>query len=278
MAIVLIPLLFLGNWFMAVLVALLAYIAGYELLSMYQKDNSLYKKLRYIAPFWSVVTILMSYADKTLLMPSLILGILMFLIVPIFNKAITMKMSMQMIFAYIYSGCLLGLTLVIRNITDLRSSNSYPELGFYLLAYMLIVTMTSDMGAYISGRLFGRHKLCPTISPNKTIEGAIGGTIISVIVGTICYYLFSNLYQAPLFEAFSSFNKYLHIVSIVGISLVLSIFGQLGDLVASKMKREWNMKDYGNIFPGHGGILDRFDSTILASTIFVVICLFLGVI
>ena len=112
----------------------------------------------------------------------------------------------------------------------------------------LLITILTDTFAYIGGRLFGRHKLIERISPNKTIEGSIIGSLIGTIVPTIFY-----IYMI---------SPGSNIIKIVLITLVLSIVGQFGDLVFSSIKRHYKIKDFSNIMPGHGGVLDRLDSII----------------
>jgi len=119
------------------------------------------------------------------------------------------------------------------------------EAGLVYIFYSLFIIWATDSGAYFIGKSFGKNKLWPEISPNKTVEGSIGGVVCAVIV-------------AVLFVAFSSIPTSL--ITLMGITVVLSIFGQMGDLVQSAFKRHFNVKDSGEILPGHGGILDRFDS------------------
>ena len=113
---------------------------------------------------------------------------------------------------------------------------------------IFVFLWANDSGAYCFGSLLGRHKLFPRISPNKSWEGSIGGGIIAMCASQIfaCYD--------------SSFNRW----EWLGLSLVVVIFGTWGDLVESLIKRQLNLKDSGNILPGHGGMLDRFDSSLLA--------------
>ncbi|MCK8624023.1 phosphatidate cytidylyltransferase [Apilactobacillus xinyiensis] len=120
--------------------------------------------------------------------------------------------------------------------------------GLSILFYALLIVWMTDSGAYLIGRKIGKHKLAPNVSPNKTWEGSIGGSIIATIVGVlwICIY--------PI----AGFN----IFEILVITIILSIAGQFGDLVESALKRYYRVKDSGKILPGHGGILDRFDSLI----------------
>ena len=125
---------------------------------------------------------------------------------------------------------------------------------------IFIIAFGTDTFAYIAGNLFGKTKLCPKISPNKTVEGSIGGIIGSTIL-TIIYSIFLGL--TPIWK-------------LILLSIICSIIAQLGDLVASRIKRLCGIKDYGFIMPGHGGVLDRFDSIIFtAPVIYYYISIFL---
>lgn len=119
------------------------------------------------------------------------------------------------------------------------------DAGIVYIFYSLFMIWATDSGAYFIGKATGKTKLWPEISPNKTVEGSIGGVVCALIV-------------AVLFALFTDMNA--TILSLMAITVVLSIFGQIGDLVQSAFKRHFGVKDSGNILPGHGGILDRFDS------------------
>ncbi|OIJ17868.1 phosphatidate cytidylyltransferase [Anaerobacillus alkalidiazotrophicus] len=121
------------------------------------------------------------------------------------------------------------------------------ELGLWLVFFVLFLIWATDSGAYFFGRAIGKRKLWPDISPKKTIEGSIGGIGCALAVGLIFNLL------VPIFDS---------LFTVVLISIVVSIVGQLGDLVESALKRHYSVKDSGNVLPGHGGILDRFDSLI----------------
>lgn len=114
---------------------------------------------------------------------------------------------------------------------------------------MLIVWIT-DSGAYMFGRAMGKHKLAPKISPNKTWEGSIGGSVVAIVIIPILFSMFKWLPNYGLLE-------------LLVFAIILSIAGQLGDLIESGFKRHYGVKDSGNILPGHGGILDRFDSMLI---------------
>lgn len=133
--------------------------------------------------------------------------------------------------------------------------------GIYYLLLILNFSSVCDMGAYFVGVSYGKRKLCPEISPNKTVEGALGGIVSSVVVSliiTLCY------------------GKFTAIIPTVLLTIPLCIAGMAGDLFASVIKRKTEIKDYGNLIPGHGGVLDRVDSMLFIAPL--VFCLmFLGV-
>ncbi|MBR5539645.1 MAG: phosphatidate cytidylyltransferase [Clostridia bacterium] len=129
--------------------------------------------------------------------------------------------------------------------------------GMFLLIMVIVVAFATDIFAYFSGMLFGKHKLIPAVSPKKTVEGAIGGTLISAAAFVGCAMLYANIYEVgrP------------HVISLFVCGIALSFVSQVGDLVASFIKRERDVKDYGSLFPGHGGVLDRFDSVIAVAPV-----------
>ena len=118
-----------------------------------------------------------------------------------------------------------------------------------LIWLTLLAAFGTDICAYFSGYFLGRHKLCPKLSPKKTVEGAVGGVLGSAVLSTLFGLIFARQWM-------------LHCL-IIG--LVGSVFAQLGDLSASALKRRMGIKDYGNLIPGHGGILDRFDSVLFTA-------------
>ena len=117
--------------------------------------------------------------------------------------------------------------------------------------------------AYIVGSLIGRHKLIPDVSPKKTVEGAIGGVVFTILA--------SLLYGFIIEKATGNVNADYIVLAAIG--LILSVVSQIGDLVASLIKREHGVKDYSKLLPGHGGIMDRFDSILAVSTPLMVICI-----
>jgi phosphatidate cytidylyltransferase len=128
------------------------------------------------------------------------------------------------------------------------------EIRVLLLILVLCAAALSDTGAYFVGVTLGKHKLCPNISPKKTVEGFIGGIMSNAILFPLIAYVFSKLCYSDL--GLNS-EMYIHF-AVLGI--ICAIIGLLGDLSASALKREVGIKDFGKLIPGHGGILDRFDS------------------
>jgi phosphatidate cytidylyltransferase len=135
------------------------------------------------------------------------------------------------------------------NLDDPRTFEVEP-LG--LITYVLIITQTNDVAQYLFGKMLGRHKILPKVSPNKTIEGLLGGLFFSAI---LAYYLGPYITHLTPLEA-------------VGAGLLLSFFGFFGDVFMSAIKRDRHIKDFSSFIPGHGGILDRVDSLIIAAPLF----------
>lgn len=147
-------------------------------------------------------------------------------------------------------------TMLILLTTALRAVFLTVSYGRIELVYLLVVTFLTDTGAYFTGYYFGKNKLNERISPKKTIEGAIGGWVVGVASGLVfAYFLVERL----------PFN--LMIVS----SLILPIISQIGDLAFSSIKRHYQIKDFGTIFPAHGGVLDRIDSLLFSLLAFYVL-------
>lgn len=140
---------------------------------------------------------------------------------------------------------------IICGFSCLVATGGLPH-GTFLLIMVLVVAFATDIFAYFSGMLFGKHKLIPSVSPKKTVEGAVGGTLISATAFVGCGYLYAYIYDGIDPNPITLF--------VLGVAL--SIVSQIGDLIASYIKRERDVKDYGKLFPGHGGVLDRFDSVI----------------
>jgi phosphatidate cytidylyltransferase len=166
------------------------------------------------------------------------------------------------------------LYVFLENLTAKDIANSYltiiyTSLGFiafgilrhlsiYLIIYLFLVSMLTDVFAYLIGIKFGKHRLAVKISPKKSVEGAVAGLVIGGLL-------------AGIFAHFANIYNDINIVFVILITFVLSAISQIGDLVASKFKREAGIKDYSRIFPGHGGVLDRFDSSMFLAVFLLII-------
>ena len=129
-------------------------------------------------------------------------------------------------------------------------------MSLYLIIYLFLITTMTDTFAYFGGSKFGKNKLLPSISPNKTVEGFAIGLTLGTLVSTLFYYFVIG-------------NT--NVVLLIILTAVLSIVGQFGDLVFSAIKRHYKLKDFSNIMPGHGGILDRLDSIIFVLMVFIIL-------
>lgn len=157
-----------------------------------------------------------------------------------------------------YIPILLGHLLLLRDLATPRgfldhlTTGHASARGFGILVWTLALVWIGDTGAYFSGLLLGRHKLAPEISPNKTVEGLAGGMVVTALAGVglgVWWRLGLGLWHS------------------LALGILITIFGTLGDLVESKIKRAAGAKDSGSLLPGHGGVLDRFDSLMFAAPV-----------
>ena len=149
----------------------------------------------------------------------------------------------------------IALPLSLLNVLAFQSDASGIHFVWSIPLSVFVFLWINDAGAYICGSLLGKHKLFPRISPGKSWEGSIGGGILVIIVAVLVWYLSEQYEQNPLG---------LTAIEWAGLGLVVVVFGTWGDLVESLFKRTLGIKDSGHILPGHGGMLDRFDSTLMA--------------
>lgn len=194
----------------------------------------------------AAVQFLYTYTPKYILALSLIYGLLALLICikdKLSYKRILIALLTPVILSFAFS-CIATLLW----------------LGLVNLLLLLNFSSMCDCGAYFVGVTLGKHKLCPKISPKKTVEGAIGGIAVSMLVTFVIAKLFALD----------------NILILVLITPILCISGICGDLLASVIKRKVGIKDYGKIIPGHGGIMDRFDSILLIAPIYVILYSFAG--
>ncbi|MCR5207217.1 MAG: phosphatidate cytidylyltransferase [Eubacterium sp.] len=128
------------------------------------------------------------------------------------------------------------------------------QLGVYLIFYALITALVTDIGAQLGGMKFGKTQMSPNISPKKTVEGACCGILLGYFATVVAFLLYNRFALIPI--------PWKQAAVLLGVAPVIQFIGMMGDLTASVLKRNFDVKDFGNIFPGHGGVMDRFDSTL----------------
>lgn len=173
---------------------------------------------------------------------------------------------MHSFFAFVYGPVMISFSLMTRMMSN-ELDTPYYNIGFFAAWMIFISAWASDTCAYFAGVTLGKHKMAPHLSPKKSIEGAIGGVLGSTIAGALYGWILQ--YYHILTE------KEIWIFALLG--MCGSVVAQIGDLAASAVKRNFGIKDYGKCIPGHGGVLDRFDSVIFTSPlIYVLALIFLG--
>lgn len=289
MGLVIIPFLFFGGYFFYGLLALGAYVATYELIKMHNEKYELPGLLNFLVPLFSmclvILTMIIDMADFSkairLILYALVILIVFLLIISLIYKELKVTDSFYYIGSILYGGLSFALMGVIRN-SYIEGGTIFKVgsidirlIGLAVFGFVLLTNMCTDIFAYEVGKRIGKHKLIPDVSPNKTIEGSIGGSLFGSIFGTVELILTSYFFN---FNLFGISNYFLYGLAAFGVALTLTIISQFGDLIASKLKREYDIKDYGNCFPGHGGVMDRFDSLILTSAVFFIVLVAFGVI
>ncbi len=263
--IVFVPILwFSDTWIFPVAMALCAFLGCYEMLSCVGKQKNIFLALPICiaAVFFPLYTrysytVKAPFADVT----KLALGIVLIAIIYIFAVAVfdNKKTSVQDAGLIVVS-CF----YIIAAFSAIVYVRDYIHLGKYIYLLTFICAWTTDIFAYFTGRLLGKHKLIPSVSPKKTVEGAIGGVLFCVIAMLI-FGIVIEKYFSP-----EDTNAVYLVLAISGI--FISVVSQIGDLIMSLIKRHYGIKDYGKLLPGHGGILDRFDSVMAVSIILAFIC------
>ncbi|MGN0534086.1 MAG: phosphatidate cytidylyltransferase [Eubacterium sp.] len=143
-----------------------------------------------------------------------------------------------------------GFSIFIR----LRDMFDNMQFGVYLIFYALICALATDTGAQLTGMAFGKHKMSPNISPKKTVEGAIGGLLFSLVLNGVAIIIYNRVAVVAMDKSM--------VTVLLACCIPVSFMGMMGDLTASVLKRNFGVKDFGRIFPGHGGVMDRMDSSL----------------
>ncbi len=289
--ITLVPLFILGDYFFFALILFICGVSTYEIIKAPQNETKKYDSwvyiITYFVIFGSLLLLLISnnynsgqilynlingfsHVEISLSIGTLI--ILPYLILTIFDKKFSITDALYFICfdVILILGFSSLLFLRYAPINDFIKSNGTSEIGLSvrfgssisLLLYLLIGVCFNDIFAYFTGVLFGKHKMCPDISPKKTWEGFIGGVIFSFIFSFLFAFLLAY-FDYPIVSCLTLSKTY----NIVIISFIMPLIATLGDLVFSSIKRHYNVKDFGTLLKSHGGALDRLDSILISSIV-----------
>lgn len=250
-----VPLLIIGGLPFRILGALVSLLAIYELLNIRENRKKFPLFLKIITYIITVILTLYN-TDSTVLnytidyryLTFIIFFYLISMVLVNDKKKYNINDAFHLIGSTLFIGMSFNLILQLRNYSI-----------FYVIYIFLITTMT-DMFAMEIGKRIGKHKMVPEISPKKTWEGSIGGVIMGTFIPTVFYY-----------QVIGTSN----ILLLILMTMILSVVAQFGDLSFSAIKRYYDKKDFSNLIPGHGGILDRLDSIIFVVLVFVILLSFI---
>ncbi len=246
---------FLDTILLNICVSLISVLAVYEVLAAAKYIH--HKELRF-ACFALAVYIPFLATPFMAKVPQLIFymfAIVLFAVLLIKHNKIRIE---EIGFAFLIS---VGIPLSFANVVFIRDNHTIPLALLYILVG-LGSAWWSDTSAFFAGRAFGKHKLAPNISPKKTVEGAIGGVCGAVVGNLLVAFLLVYLTRVPALSSYFGGTLNVFYWRIALLSPILSVASIFGDLSASMIKRQFGVKDYGSIMPGHGGIMDRFDSVL----------------
>ena len=235
---VVVPIAWIGGIPMQILLAVIGALGAYECAALFDTNKYIMAALGFAA----VVGLYMAPASH--LGAVIALWLVVLFAIELMDERITTDLV-----AYMFTMTML-IGLAIRCVQVLYSD---PKTAFFVLIYIACACFGCDTGAYFFGVFFGKHKMIPRVSPNKTWEGSVGG----YATGAILSFVFGMFFCAHLPLGLR-----------IAASLILPAVAQLGDLAFSSIKRRFQIKDLGNIFPGHGGMLDRVDSIIFCMMVF----------
>lgn len=234
-----IPILIYGGIFFKILCTLLAMISYKELIDLKESHSKIPIEIVICSMIVLAIITVESTLEEIGFRSIILLFMVLFLPVLFYKKE-----------SYQTKDAMYLATSILLLGSSFRSLIIFRTQSLHFVVYLLCITIATDTFAYLVGSAIGKHKIAPNISPKKSLEGCIAGTICGTILPGLYYLHFIGHQKAWI---------------IFAITFVISVIGQLGDLFFSKIKRENHIKDFSNLIPGHGGVLDRADSTIFAS-------------
>lgn len=245
--------------FLDALIMSFAFVGTYEMYHTFRKSE--YKNSPW-APLLLCVAIypLWYFLGYKGILIALSLSICLALAVFTFKAEMELKDLLATIFSLIYPMALVSLAFAL--------SREFPCGGTFAISFAIFLPVFSDTFAYLVGSTLGKRKLCPSISPKKTVAGAVGGLLGSVLCAVTFFLLFDLYAIIPVGYVSFSDSVAVRAVVFVVLGIVGGVLAEIGDLAASRIKRTMNIKDFGNIFPGHGGVLDRLDSIMFTLVMF----------
>lgn len=241
--------LLVGDWYLYVLCLCISVMGQFELYRIFKMESTPLGILGYSATclYYICMRTMPGEDWMVLLLITAALMCAMVMYVCTFPKY-KADQVMCCVFGMLYVAVMLSYIYKTRTLAD----------GIYIVWLIFVASWVSDTFAYLTGVAFGKHKMTPKLSPKKSVEGAVGGVASSMIVGAVYGMLVSGHMQMTTVHPAITFA----VAALAG-----SLLSIIGDLAASAIKRNYDIKDYGTLIPGHGGILDRFDSVIFTAPV-----------
>lgn len=254
-ALLLIILLFYNTTVLNIAIAVFSVIAVYEIFAATKSKGEIPSIVCYL--YAAVFPFLNVYKCKDFAFAIYFTFVFVLFVIMLYkHKTLSIEKMSLCYFMTILTTASLSCIVYIR---DEYAGNQLKDLAFFYLALIFLGAWMTDGGGYIFGKLYGKHKLSPTVSPKKTIEGAVGGILITVLA-SICALWGYSAYLSNV-----GVQAHYNYVSIILLALLSAAVSIIGDLSASLIKREYKIKDFGKLLPGHGGVLDRFDSILFVA-------------
>ncbi|WP_290776231.1 phosphatidate cytidylyltransferase [Anaerofustis sp.] len=243
----------IGNKAFVALAFLINAISLYEYINVIDKGKHHLEISKVLYIILGTLMLIFAAVNSKLIIPSIPIIMVLIAIINISNKKYHSQTTIYGVFGILYISLILSFMIMLLN--------KLNHTGLALIIFAILISVATDSFAFLFGIKFGKHKLCPPISPKKSVEGSIFGLIFGVLAGIILYFIYTNYNILDI-----------SLIDCIIMAIINSILCQFGDLTASMIKRTFDVKDYGKIIPGHGGVLDRIDGMLfsLAGTFFYV--------